>query len=136
MKLATLASCFLFVFAFGCGGDSSQPGALQAEPIAGVWRGTVEQKGWDPYSIELTLTGFNDGQTCGSVRYPSFGCSGTLTCLLQEESRFKLIEALESGSCKNGGVVWVEPSGEQGLAWDWSWNSGAETASAMLTRKP
>ncbi len=136
MKPPHLVVLCLLSVVLGCGEDPDQTPTPSKSMtfIAGVWHGTVQQEGWDPYPVKLTLVGFHEGQTCGSISYPSYGCNGTVTCLLADESRFKLLETIDSGSCKNGGTIWIQQSGDNNLEWDWSWQADSITATAKLSR--
>jgi hypothetical protein len=101
---------------------------------AGIWMGTVDQPGSDPYEMIMEL----DGQGGGRTDYPDLSCSGILTG--EPGAYFEII--ISNRATKNGdgdcidGNISVSVSGDR-MDWQWSgsWLGDSYEASATLFRQ-
>lgn len=98
--------------------------APAVDPI-GSWSGTVTQVNADGkryrYEAFMTVTGVSDvGAVSGTVRYPSFPCSGNIIYLRSDGDRFFFRERITAreDKCPSGGRIRATVSGDQ-MAWRW-----------------
>jgi len=104
--------------------------ATASGDFVGQWKGTVQQSGSRPYTIELSVRGMQVGSVVGTVAYPELSCVGTWTLESQQASEATFVEKITSGSrCISG--IRVQMKVAQGMTAHLSW-IGHQTQADVL----
>lgn len=114
--------------------EPDDPDFRKAEPdlghkvIAGLWTGTVEEVGADPYVLSLSLK--EDGT--GTAAYPNLNCAGDVVPIAGRLLEYR--ETITQGreKCSDGIVQLRLRRGM--LLWTWKDDSGEVRAAATLHR--
>ncbi|SBW22589.1 hypothetical protein FDG2_2844 [Candidatus Protofrankia californiensis] len=110
--------------------------------LVGRWEGVVSQPGAHPdkYPIRLELRNGRIGEVVGSVAYPTFPCSGSLTLIVGgDETRVQ--EKINDGEsrCADNGEIRLYSQSDGTLRWEYYYAPGIGDASrpagsAVLSR--
>lgn len=100
--------------------NTSVPQQTGPEPSAvhGEWRGTVTQRGYGDYPVEMIVEGLERGEAAGVVNYHSLDCSAELTYEGRGEETYIFSERKTKGRCLEGRIE-VRPLDGNELEWNW-----------------
>lgn len=89
--------------------------------VGGDWQGTVTQRGYGDYPVEMTITRLQRGGPSGTTNYPSLNCGGELTYEGREDSMHIFTERKTEGrgSCAAQGRIEVRATSSNRLDWNW-----------------
>ena len=67
------------------------------DDIEGLWVGTADLPGGEPYTVLMELEKFQPGKHCGMVEFPTFSCRGRLTCIERQDTSYLLAQEITYG---------------------------------------
>ena len=120
----------------GGGSDSGTTDTSASGDIIGDWIGRVTQYGPGNktyrYNVHMNINQLEPGAVAGTIRYPSFPCTGSLQLSRQSGDRYVFKERITSGAsrCTAGGTIVTTVTGER-LSWRWVGKVGGEAVEVL-----
>lgn len=118
------------------GGGSDTSADTGAEATIGRWIGRVTQYGPGDktyrYTVHMNVNQMQQGAIAGTIRYPSFPCSGQLQLQRQSGDRSVFRERITSNikECTAGGTIVTTANGDR-LSWRWVGKNEAKSVEVL-----
>jgi hypothetical protein len=87
--------------------------------LVGTWKGTLHQRGIDPFTAKATIRGLAKTAR-NTVHYTGINCSGRWTYLGKRKATYRFREKISTGrggKCKGTGIVTVTPKSPNTLGY-------------------